>query len=58
MNLTAIVTERRAIEECMDVLTKPLYTPSRLLIAGFDGTAEPHGDYLAMAACIGPSGEF
>jgi TatD DNase family protein len=57
MNLTAIVTEKWAMEECVGVLTNPLYAPDRLLVVGCEGTAEQLRAYLDIGAYIGLSGQ-
>jgi TatD DNase family protein len=56
MNLTAVITEKWASEECIGILEK--ISPPRILIFGFQGSEEQVLKYLQIGAYIGISGEI
>jgi len=57
-SLTAIVTEKWASEECLEVLNNPKFQPERILILGFEGSSEQVSAYLDIGAYIGISGDI
>jgi TatD DNase family protein len=56
LNLTAVITEKWASEECLHVLADPHYKPSRCVLLDFNGTADQVEAYLDLGVYIGING--